>query len=81
MIYVKFDWNWPAGSGEDFLKIFSVFLLFCDYLPLEKDNPLYLNNLESPRNTEYGSSKTPYAIYLRMRELCGQEFTTDLGVL
>jgi hypothetical protein len=29
-------------------KIFSVFLLFCDYLPLEKGNPLHLNNLESP---------------------------------
>jgi hypothetical protein len=29
-------------------KIFSVFLLFCDYLPLEKGNPLQLNNLESP---------------------------------
>jgi hypothetical protein len=41
--------NWPAGSGEqDFLKIFSIFLLFCDYLPLEKGNLLHLNNLESP---------------------------------
>jgi hypothetical protein len=49
MIYAKFDWNWPAGSGEeDSKKIFSVFLLFCDYLPLEKGNPLHLYNLESP---------------------------------
>jgi hypothetical protein len=49
MIYAKFDWNWPAGSGEeDFLKFFSVFLLFCYYLPLEKGNPLHFNNLESP---------------------------------
>jgi hypothetical protein len=48
MIYAKFDWNWPAGSGEDFFLNFSVFLLFCDYLPLEKVNPLHLNNLESP---------------------------------
>jgi hypothetical protein len=30
------------------LKMFSVFLLFCDYLSLEKGNPLHLNNLESP---------------------------------
>jgi hypothetical protein len=30
------------------LKIFSVFLLFCDYLPLEKGNPLHLNNLKFP---------------------------------
>jgi hypothetical protein len=29
-------------------KIASVFLLFCDYLPLEKDSPFHLNNLESP---------------------------------
>jgi hypothetical protein len=28
--------------------MFSVFLLFCDYLPLEKSNPLHLNNLEFP---------------------------------
>jgi hypothetical protein len=31
-----------------FLKIVSVFLLFCDYFPLVKGNPLHLNNLESP---------------------------------
>jgi hypothetical protein len=30
------------------LKIFSVFLLFCYYLPLEKGNHLHLNKLESP---------------------------------
>jgi hypothetical protein len=29
-------------------KIFSVFLLFCDYLPFEKGNPLRFNKLESP---------------------------------
>jgi hypothetical protein len=29
-------------------KKFSVFLLFCDYLPLEKRNPLHFNNLEYP---------------------------------
>jgi hypothetical protein len=49
MIYAKFNWNWPAGSEEeDLKKKFSVFLLFCDYLPLEKGYPLHLNNLESP---------------------------------
>jgi hypothetical protein len=31
-----------------FKKKFSVFLIFCDYLPLEKGNPLQWNNLESP---------------------------------
>jgi hypothetical protein len=47
MIYAKFDWNWPAGSGEeDLKKKISVFLFFCDYLPLEKGNPLHLNNLQ-----------------------------------
>jgi hypothetical protein len=33
---------------EKILKIFSVFLLFCYYLPLGKGIPLYLKNLESP---------------------------------
>jgi hypothetical protein len=37
-------WFWRRR----FLKIFSVFLLFCYYLPLERDNPLHLNKLESP---------------------------------
>jgi hypothetical protein len=36
-------WFWRR-----FLKIFSVFLLFCYYLPLERGNPLHLNKLESP---------------------------------
>jgi hypothetical protein len=31
-----------------FLKMFSVFLLFCYYLPLEEGYPLPLNKLESP---------------------------------
>jgi hypothetical protein len=31
-----------------FLKIFSAFLLFCYYLPLEKGDPLHLNKLETP---------------------------------
>jgi hypothetical protein len=37
-------WFWR----RNFLKIFSVFLLFCFYLPLEKRVPLHLNTLESP---------------------------------
>jgi hypothetical protein len=40
--------NWPASSGEDFKKIFSVFLLFCYYLPLGWGTVLHSNNLESP---------------------------------
>jgi hypothetical protein len=34
-------WFWRRR----FLKFFSVFLLFCYYLHLERDNPLYLNKL------------------------------------
>jgi hypothetical protein len=37
-------WLWRRR----FLKNFSEFLLFRDYLPLEKSNPLHLNNLEFP---------------------------------
>ena len=47
IICTKFDWFWPAGSGEDFFLNFSVFLLFCYYLPLEKGYPLPLKTLES----------------------------------
>jgi hypothetical protein len=38
------SWFWKRR----FLKIFSVFLLFCYYLPLERGNPLHLNKLEFP---------------------------------
>jgi hypothetical protein len=38
-------WFWRTGF---FLKMFSVFLLFRSYLPLEKGNPLRLNKLKSP---------------------------------
>jgi hypothetical protein len=31
-----------------FLKISSIFLLFCYYLPLERGIPLHLNNPETP---------------------------------
>jgi hypothetical protein len=37
-------WFWRRR----FLKIFSVFLLFCYYLPLEKGDPHHLNKLKSP---------------------------------
>jgi hypothetical protein len=37
------SWFW-----RKFLNIFSVFLRFCYYLPLEKSYPLRLNKLESP---------------------------------
>jgi hypothetical protein len=37
-------WFWRRR----FFKNFSLFLLFRDYFPLKKGNPLHLNNLESP---------------------------------
>jgi hypothetical protein len=37
-------WFWR----KRFLKIFSAFLLFCYYLPLEKTYPLHLKKLECP---------------------------------
>ena len=44
-----FGWNWLSGSWEKIsLNFVNVFLLFCYYLPLEKDAVLYLNKLESP---------------------------------
>jgi hypothetical protein len=38
------SWFWRRR----FLKMFSVFLLFCYYLPFEMGYPLHLNKLESP---------------------------------
>jgi hypothetical protein len=35
------------------LKMFSVFLLFCYYLPLEKGNPVRLDKLESSTPKDY----------------------------
>ena len=49
MLCVKFLRNWPSGSGgEDFLNVVNVFLLFHNYLPLEKGVNLHLNKLEFP---------------------------------
>jgi hypothetical protein len=36
-------WFWRR-----FFKMFSVFLLFCYYLPFDKDNPFHLKELEIP---------------------------------
>jgi hypothetical protein len=49
MIWTKFGWNWPCGSGEeDFFCIFSVFLHFYYYLPLEMTNGHHMNKSKSP---------------------------------
>ena len=46
MIYAKFGWNWPCGSGEEgFFNFVNVFLLFRNYLPLEKGGALHSINL------------------------------------
>ena len=54
ILCTKFGWNWPSGSGEeDFFNFINLFLLFLNYLPLEKGGALYLNKLEfpSPKDT------------------------------
>jgi hypothetical protein len=41
-------------AKENFLKIVSVFLLFCYYLPLENDAPFHLNTFEcNPPNPPF----------------------------
>ena len=48
MLSVKFGWHWTSGSGEeDFFNFVNVFLLFRNYLRLEKGGTLYLNEHES----------------------------------
>jgi hypothetical protein len=41
MICIKFEWKWLAGSE------YSLFLLFCYYLPLGRCIAIHLNNFES----------------------------------
>ena len=43
MFCAKFDWKWPSGSREE-----DVFLLFHNYLPVEKGVALYLKKIEFP---------------------------------
>ena len=45
MLCIKFGWNLPSGSREDFV---NVFLQFRNNLPLEKSMAHNLNKLESP---------------------------------
>ena len=48
MLCAKFGWNWLSGSWEeDFLILSPYFLLFRNYLSLEKGRVLHLNKLES----------------------------------
>ena len=43
MLCAKFGWNWPGDSGEeDFLKVIS---LFCNFLPLEKGEAYWPNDV------------------------------------
>jgi hypothetical protein len=48
MICIKFDWNWPAGSREEFF--FKCFMNFYSFLssPLGEGVVLHLYNSESP---------------------------------
>ena len=46
MLCAKIIWNWLSGSGEeDFLISSMYFLLFRNYLPLEKGGPIIWRNL------------------------------------
>ena len=45
MISIKFDWNWPAGSGEDFKKISVYFYYFAIISPCRRVLPFIWTNL------------------------------------
>jgi hypothetical protein len=49
------------------LKNFSVFLLFCNYLHLEKGNPLHLNNIESPPPKD-----DLFQVWLKLAQWCAK---------
>ena len=44
MFCAKFGWNWPSGSGEEVVNVFSQCIY---YLSLTKGMALHLNKLES----------------------------------
>jgi hypothetical protein len=50
IICTKFDINFGllVECRRKFLKMFSVFSLFCYYIPFERGNPFHLKQLESP---------------------------------
>ena len=43
----KFGWNWPRGSGGEDFYFVNIFLLFHNYLPLERAGPFIYSNLNS----------------------------------
>ena len=48
MLCVKFGWSLPSGSGEEDFYISSIYfcyLVFCNYLPLEREGPFVWTNL------------------------------------
>ena len=49
MIFAKFDWKWPSGSGEDdFLKSSMFIHYFVIISPWKKGGVLYLKKIEFP---------------------------------
>ena len=50
----KFGWNWKHFWRRRFLNFVNVFLLFRNYLLLEKSEALHLNKLESHSPKEFG---------------------------
>ena len=45
MLYDKFGWNWPSGSGDDFLKFHQRILRFVIISPCKRAKPFIWNNL------------------------------------
>ena len=43
----KYSFNWPSGSGEEFVNFVNVFSLFGYHLPLENGMVFRLNKFES----------------------------------
>jgi hypothetical protein len=58
--------------GQLVLEIFSVFLLFRYYLPLEKEYSLHLNKLESPP-----PKKDVRQVYLKLAQWFWRRFLND----
>jgi hypothetical protein len=68
IICIKFDWNWPTGSGKEQSKktpktSCSVLLLFCYYFHMGRGVVHHLNNFEFLSHKDTGDYIARFHIY------------------
>jgi hypothetical protein len=61
MIRIKFDWNWPAGSGEDFFQYKHVLFV---YLLVFESHKQFLSYLATVTITSYRAANLDLCLLL-----------------